>query len=67
MIFYKYVGNALPDTCFFCKKIVSLVSEIQKMIDEDFKNMCDKAFANLTDEEIESFLGVILKIKHNFD
>lgn len=37
------------------------------MIDEDFKNMCDKAFANLTDEEIESFLGVILKIKHNFD
>ena len=33
MIFYKYVGNALPDTCFFCKKIVSLVSEIQKMID----------------------------------
>ena len=33
VIFYKYVGNALPDTCFFCKKIVSLVSEIQKMID----------------------------------
>ena len=37
------------------------------MNNEDFKNMCDKAFANLTDEEIESFLGVILKIKHNFD
>ncbi|MEI2988308.1 MAG: MarR family winged helix-turn-helix transcriptional regulator [Oscillospiraceae bacterium] len=51
------------------KKLVltSKSLEIQKMIDEDFKNMCDKAFANLTDEEIESFLGVILKIKHNFD
>ncbi len=33
MIFYKYVGNTLPDTHFFSKKIVSLVSENQKMID----------------------------------
>lgn len=51
------------------KKLVLLPKslEIQKMIDEDFDHMCDKAFANLTDEEKESLMGIILKIKQNFD
>lgn len=40
--------------------------EVQKMIDEDFENICEKAFANLTDEEIENFTCIILKIKQNF-
>ncbi len=51
------------------KKLVLLPKslEIQKMIDEDFDHMCKKAFANLTDQEMESLTGIILKIKQNFD
>ncbi len=51
------------------KKLVLLPKslEIQKMIDEDFDHMCKKAFANLTDQEIESLTGIIFKIKQNFD
>lgn len=51
------------------KKLVLLPKslEIQKMIDEDFDHMCEKAFANLTDEEMESLMGIIFKIKQNFD
>ena len=65
----KFIKRESVDYDARLKKLVltSKSLEIQKMIDEDFKHMCDKAFANLTDEEIESFLGVILKIKHNFD
>lgn len=51
------------------KKLVLLPKslEIQKMIDEDFDHMYKKAFANLTDQEIESLTGIIFKIKQNFD
>ncbi|MGN1481285.1 MarR family winged helix-turn-helix transcriptional regulator [Porcipelethomonas sp.] len=41
--------------------------EIQKMMDENFDSMCERAFENLSDEEIENFRSILKKIRKNFE